>query len=275
MMREVPGELELMAYADGELDAGALERVRQYVAENPSAAGKVNLHRKLRETGRRVMAGTAVPAGLLGRIEGLVDEAASAPMRPQRGWRIGGWAMAAAAVLVVGIGSVVIWSTLGGRGVEVVRGSDLVPVGWVESASKVHIECSKHAAHFAPPFARVLTELPESLRGYLGQTAQCPDLSRMGYQFAGCGPCRIPGGKTAHLLYRPADGQGRGTLSLFVQRDEGQLKVDGGKVYLSRDASDGTEMIVWREGGVVYYLVGENDGQLRSAAGAMGMRVRI
>jgi hypothetical protein len=34
-------------------------------------------------------------------------------------------------------------------------------------------------------------------------------------------------------------------------------------------------MIIWRGQGVVYYLVGETDDQLASAAGEMGVKVRI
>src|SRR5690348_11019842 len=101
MMSEVPGELELMAYADGELDA--------------AAANKVALHNKLREAGRRVAAqGIAVPPGLLARVEALA--AAQAPDRGAKRmidaasppWRIG-FRMAIAAVLVLGIGSVAVW----------------------------------------------------------------------------------------------------------------------------------------------------------------------
>jgi hypothetical protein len=147
-------------------------------------------------------------------------------------------------------------------------------VEWVSSTSQVHINCARHAAHFAPQFPRTLHELPDSLRAYLGHDATCPDLSKLGYQFAGCGPCTVPGGKTAHLLYKPASGAG-GAVSLFVQLDQKQLALEQGKVYLSKADSDGTEMIVWRGQGVVYYLVGENDAQLSSAAREMGVKVRI
>jgi anti-sigma factor RsiW len=238
------------------------------------------LHNKLREAGRRAVAaqGLAVPPGLRGRVEALA--AAQSPERPESRmsdatsprWRIG-FRMAIAAVLVLGVGSVV-WMQVN-RGADVVRGSAAVPVAWVNTTSKVHIDCSKHAAHFNPMFPRTLHELPDSLRTYLGHDATCPDLSKLGYQFIGCGPCTVPGGKTAHLLYKHAAGGGGGPVSLFVQLDKGQLPLDDGKVYLSKDAGDGTEMIIWRGQGVVYYLVGENDEQLTSAAGEMGVKVRI
>jgi hypothetical protein len=155
----------------------------------------------------------------------------------------------------------------------VVQGSPLVTAQFVSSASKVHINCARDAEHFAAGFPRKVQELPGSLQTYLGHSATCPDLSDLGYRFNGCGPCSIPGGKTAHLLYQST--QGKGPISLFVQADEGQLGLEDHKVYLARDAVDGTEMIVWRGHGVVYYLVGDNDEQLTNAAQERGVKVRI
>jgi anti-sigma factor RsiW len=263
-MSELPGELDLMAYADGELDTAGSERVRRYLSNHPEAERKVEAYIKLQQAGRRAMADVAVPVGLLQKLAELDQPA------PARGWRIG-YLSAAAAVLIVALGTVAL--VMRNAATPVVQGSSLVPVGWVSSASKVHINCAKDAEHFAAGFPRTVRELPGSLQSYLGESAICPDLSALGYRFNGCGPCRIPGGKTAHLLYKST--QGKGPLSLFVQKDEGQLPLEDRKVYLSRDAADGTEMIVWRAHGVVYYLVGESDEQLKSAADEMGMKVRI
>ena len=264
-MTEVPGELDLMAYADGELDAAGQERVRQYLASHPEAERKVQIYIKLQQAGQRAMADVPVPLGLLQKIEEIGQPA------PQRFWRIG-YLRAVAAVLIVSLGGVAFLVTRNTSS-PVVQGSPLVPAKFVSSASKVHINCARDAEHFAAGFPRAVKELPGSLQTYLGQTATCPDLSELGYRFNGCGPCQIPGGKTAHLLYKST--QGKGPLSLFVQRDEGQLPLEDHKVYLARDTVDGTEMIVWRAHGVFYYLVGESDEQLTSAADEMGLKLRI
>jgi hypothetical protein len=282
MMGERPSELDLMAYADGELDAAAAESMRRYLASDPVAAGKVRLHQRLREASRRTGETGAPPvsAVLAGKVQALADRAAE----PSRGrWRIGFPLTAVAAVLVLGIASAVIWSKLtsgGGGGEVVVRDSALVPVSYVTTAAQVHINCSKHPNHFNPAFPRTLDEMPARLREFLGRDARCPDLSKLGYQFAGCGPCAISGGsRTAHLLYRPTAGAGSGgggrCVSLFLQADAGQLAIEPRKVYFARDAADATPMIIWRADGVLYYLVGEDNEQLSSAAGEMGMRVRI
>jgi anti-sigma factor RsiW len=264
-MNEVPGELDLMAYADGELDAAGQERVRQYLATRPEGERKVEAFKKLQQAGRRVMSDVAVPAGLLDRIAEL-DEPAPRPI-----WRIG-YLRAAAAILIVALGTVA-FLVVRNAPTPVVQGSPLVTAQFVSSASKVHINCARDAEHFAAGFPRKVQELPGSLQTYLGHSATCPDLTDLGYRFNGCGPCAIPGGKTAHLLYQST--QGKGPVSLFIQADEGQLLLEDHKVYLARDAVDGTEMIVWRGHGVVYYLVGENDEQLANAAQEMGVKVRI
>jgi len=183
--------------------------------------------------------------------------------------------IAAAALLLVGIGVVAMILTPGGT--QVINDPSIVPVDWVHSTANVHTECSKHASHFGPGFPQSVQELPASLHEFLGHDSIVPDLSKLGYKFAGCGPCKIPGGKTAHLLYRPAPGGNisQYTVSLFVQPDANQLKLEKGKVYFANDAIDKTPMIIWRGDGVIYYLVGEDNNQLRDAAGQIGMKVRI
>ena len=268
-MNEGPRELDLMAYADGQLPPAAAEEVRRWLEANPEARAKVAVHGKLCDAARRCMGTPAVPMGLIARVDEMARQEAGATR-----WRMG-WVSAVAAVLVVGLGTVMMWATLtGGERRALVRQSDLVPVTWVRSTARVHLGCSKHVDHFHAAFPNSVKAMPASLKEFIGHDATCPDLSKLGYRFAGCGPCMIPGGKTAHLLYRPTDGSDR-CVSLFVQPDTGQLKLDAAKVYYAPDPEDGTPMIVWRGKGVLYYLVAEADGQLASAAGEMGMKVGI
>jgi anti-sigma factor RsiW len=269
-MGELPSELDLMAYADGELEGAAAERVRRHLEGDLAAQSKVKLHHRLCAAGRRCLGEVEVPDDLKARVGNVVTEVTT-PTQQRRMYI--GYLSAAAAVLLIAAGGWAVWA-FSNRGVEVLRRSDLVPVSYVTSAAQRHINCSKHAEHFHAGFPRKVEEMPASLRQYLGHDAVCPDLTKLGYRFIGCGPCTIPGGKTAHLLYRPINGQG-GCVSLFVQPDEGQLKLENGRVYFARDEADATPMIIWRSEGVVYYLVGEDNGQLSSAAREMGKRVRI
>jgi len=304
MMGERPSELDLMAYADGELDAAAGERVRQYLLADPQAAAKVKLHQQLRAAGcRACKAGVEVPVPLQQRIQGLanapeyddrgypLNAAAKAeshaesqfatdkwqsPLKMDNRRRFGFRLIAAAALLFVGLGTVAM-ILMPERGMTVVKDSPLLKVSLIDSTAAVHNECSHHASHFGPGFPEKVEELPQSLRQYLGHDAKVPDLSKLGYKFAGAGPCQIPGGKTAHLLYRPISGGNitTFTVSLFVQADTGQLPIDSGKVYFAEDKIYNTPMIIWRGDGVLYFLVGENNNQLSDAARQIGMKVRI
>lgn len=305
-MGELPSDLDLMVYADGELDTAASERMRQYLLGDPQAAAKVEALQQLREASRRVwQSGPAVPAHVLKQIEALTQSshAESSPSYDDRGYSLHpdqqggnsdgvpaplhgyvslqprmriGFRFAAAAVLLIGLGGFLLWFNYDGR-TRVVADSGLIPVAWVDATARQHIDCSRHGDHFGPGFPHAVQELPASLHQYLGHDSLVPDLTKLGYQFAGAGPCQIPGGKTAHLLYRPQSGGNVSlyTVSLFVQPDTNQLPLEKGKVYFANDAVDHTPMIIWRGNGVVYYLVGENKNQLADAARQMGMKIRI
>jgi hypothetical protein len=307
MMGDIPSDLDLMAYADGELDPAASERMRQYLLGDPTAAAKVRVLQQLRDASRRVgQAGPAVPQALLQKIEAISQPASvnSQPEYDDRGYPRSAdgrgannenpysitqarqspgrarWAFpqrfAAAAVLLIALGGFLFWFTYDSR-IKVTQNSGIIPAAWVTSTARQHIDCSSHANHFGPGFPRTVSELPSSLHEYLGHDSIVPNLSKLGYQFAGAGPCTIPGGKTVHLLYRPTSGGNMTsyTVSLFVQPDTNQLPLEKGKVYYATDAIDKTPMIIWRGQGVIYYLVGEDKNQLSDAARQMGMNIRI
>lgn len=262
-MAERPSELELMAYADGELDAAASGRVRQFIESDAAAAAKVRLHQNLREAGRRAMADVPVPMGLMARLAEVAVE------RPRRGWRMG-WVVSAAAALLLGFG--VMFMVLKGKQEPGDVNTQVVPVSWVADAEQVHDRCSKHReGHATPQFSRDLKEMPATLVQYLGQSARCPDLEQMGYEFCGCAPCQISGGKTAHLLYAPKSGEGP-CLSLFVQANTGQVKLGSGKVYWAGGKQGGAPVMVWATEQAVYWLVGE-ERDVKRAAEVMGVGI--
>src|SRR4051812_15181197 len=131
MMGARPSELELMAYADGELDAAAAERVRAHVEADAAAARQVRAYRKLNEAGARAMGTPAIPDGLRRRVERAAAEADGRGGR----WRVGMFS-GVAALLLVGLATAVIWSRATG-GVPVVRDAGAVPVAYVSSAAAV------------------------------------------------------------------------------------------------------------------------------------------
>ena len=190
--------------------------------------------------------------------------------RQVRGWRIG-YLSAAAAVLIVASGTVAL--VMRNAATPVVQGSSLVPVGWVSSASRLHINCAKDAEHFAAGFPPPLRELPGSLQSYLGGARLVRIFRTLGYRFNGCGPCQIPGGtRPATCFISRPRGRGRSACSCRRTRVNCRWRI-ARFTWPDCGGWDGDDRL--RADGVVYYLVGESDEQLKSAADEMGMKVRI
>jgi hypothetical protein len=101
-------------------------------------------------------------------------------------------------------------------------------------------------------------------------------LHEAGYEFAGLGRCGVPGrGASAHLVYENTNMPGV-TLSLFVQVDTGDVDLLEGTSYvhcakagstgcivsapLPEPGEDARKLVVWREGGYIYYLFAPSDG---------------
>lgn len=101
-----PGDEELMAYADGELDAAAAARVEAAIAADPALADAVARHRALRQDLRAAFAGeldAPVPERLSALLrapaaEVVALDAARARRVPRPPARLPGWAAVAAAL---------------------------------------------------------------------------------------------------------------------------------------------------------------------------------
>ncbi|TNJ35647.1 hypothetical protein [Arenimonas terrae] len=93
---------QLMAYADGELDAAAVVEVEVAIAADPALAEAVARHRALRRQLRDAFAPALdepVPEHLLARVRAPAAPAAAVvPLRPRRRWALPEWAGLAAAL---------------------------------------------------------------------------------------------------------------------------------------------------------------------------------
>jgi hypothetical protein len=136
--------------------------------------------------------------------------------------------------------------------------------------TRVHVDCSRYADHFhQPTFPREAAEMPAVLLKHLGAAAPYPDLSSVGYTFAGAGPCELPGGKTVHLLYRPSSADLADTVSVFLQPDVGQAGVEPDKVYVTSAPDAPHPVLTWRTGGLVYHLVADDAATADAAVAAI------
>jgi len=115
-----------------------------------------------------------------------------------------------------------------------------------------------------------LERLPDALGDYLGaQTNGVLDLSALGYQFAGAGPCHVPGDPSAHLIYhRSTDGQ-RESISLWMCPDDQRYDVPQRQIYRVTDPGAPHPVMLWRDSGVIYYLVGDSPLDAEKACGEL------
>lgn len=98
---------QLMAYADGELDAAAAAEVEAAIAADPGLAETVARHRVLRRQLRDAFAPALdepVPEHLMALVRAPAPAAEVVPLRPRRRWALPEWAgMAAALALGVAL----------------------------------------------------------------------------------------------------------------------------------------------------------------------------
>ena len=95
--------------------------------------------------------------------------------------------------------------------------------------------------------------LTETIDASLGSARL--DLSGLGYHYAGAGDCHVPGPGAVHIVYRNEAGK---ALSLWLRRDDGKLNLKPGQIYgPPANSPQAGHLLVWLDGDVVLYLVGD------------------
>ena len=252
----------LTAFADGELDASAILSVLDYLAAHPEGLELMRNQQRLRvAAGRAVRAGAPpVPAALRQRIESLASASTAAVPRPPAGPRPSRWRipLVAAAFLLAGL--------LAGRWVLAPKPTTpvvvapardpIVPVSLVVQASRVHADCSRLTAGLhAAGYPKEMSGLSRAVQEDLGSDNPYPDLSDIGFEYVGAGPCSAPLQNTIHLLYLSKDRAKHKAVSVFVQPNTGQFELRPGNLYLLSGPRSTFPVFAWRSDSVVYFLV--------------------
>src|SRR5690606_25746901 len=121
-------------------------------------------------------------------------------------------------------------------------------------------------------FPRQVAALPGALSDYFHRSVAPGglDLSRIGYEYQVTGLCSVPGQGAVHVLYKALPTTGRtDTLSLWLRPYDGQTPVEPGRLYLATDGETPMPMLIWREGDMVYYLMGDQMSNVEQAATAL------
>jgi anti-sigma factor RsiW len=291
MMDKRPKQLDLMAFADDELDGDAKVELLRQLVEHPDDARALVHQQQLRSAVEKAMTAStpAMPAELRSRIEAMVEPAAvetdTSPIA--RLGFVGRWMPAAVAAVLL-LGAVVVLNVMmrldqPSTRPDQIAGTNLPPTAL--HPIDLHLVGDETLSRFAGRHERCTTtpgtlmeadwpdnleRLPAALSEYLGApTSGVLDLSALGYQFAGAGPCRVPGDKSAHLIYhRITDGE-RESISLWICPDDQRYDVPEQQMYRVTDPDAAHPVLLWRSNGTIYYLVADSPLDAEKACGQL------
>lgn len=263
----------LAAFADGELDIEQTLRALEHMAMNPQATQRVMHQQQLRQAVDRVVRANTpqTPAELVAKVSRLAEAEAQAPARQESRndapagrsasilRRLGPLSLAAVLMMAAAL----FWASTSGPGTSV-SGHDFLPVQQVRLFAKRHVSCTRmlEALMHIERFPQDVQTLPVAVGDFLGERLSAGmslDLNGLGYQFAGAGECMVPGKDSVHLIYHALPGSDRNdTLSLWMKADHGKLDIAPGKIHAANGPDAAHPILVWRDGGVIYYLVGDS-----------------
>lgn len=266
----------LTAFADGELDAGQILSVLDYLAEHPEGLQLMRTQQRLRIAAERAIRASTppLPEQLRRRLEALVPQPTSETTRPwyrRIGW---GLPLAAAAFLLTGLiaGRTLLAPNPDARRHEFVEADAPIPATTVAHATRIHADCSRlqRGLHTAG-YPRELAGLADSVAKDLGESSPYPNLSKIGYAYVGAGPCEAPLADTVHLLYQSTKPGHKRTVSVFAQPFKDQFRLNPGKLYDVAGPRSPFPLYAWRTEHVVYFLIADNESAIREARQAIAM----
>ena len=280
----------LAAMSDGELDLRDNPDALAKIAQDPQAAQRIACQQQLRQACAKAMNRPEMkcPDALAAKLRamGVEDTAAPAPTPspapastaeyrgPAVVGRIGGinrWLpTAVAAVLLIAATVIYTSSNPSGGGIDGQQAAflavdEIVPASKLEHFSGRHGDCSldtsmlKQSKQFGD--ATEFNQLPGKLADYFQTSTNGMRLSLdgIGYKYELTGACALPGKGAVHVVYRHKDNPGK-AISLWVMPAQEQHQgLEEGQVYSK--ASDNNVMypvIYWRQGSLLYYLVGDS-----------------
>jgi len=170
--------------------------------------------------------------------------------------------LAAAAVVALAITAVFLGNQIGtgpgaGGNLAGVFGSLSDRTELVSFVAGEHDKCSDFGSYFERKMQPSPAEQArQQIAAYLGRAPVSFELGGVGYAFAGYGACAVPGpGESVHLIYRSLSSDSNASMSLFIQKDTGRLALEEERRYAIREEGRDTPVVLWRSGGLVYYLV--------------------
>ncbi|MDI4663417.1 anti-sigma factor [Xanthobacter autotrophicus] len=230
-------EDDLNAYVDEALDAERRAEVVAYLETHPEMAERIAAHRAERDL-LRVAFAPVVEEPLPPQLSlARMIEARRRPAGTPR------WAMAAAAILLLGVGAAGGWS---------LRGMGVAPSGGLQALGR---EAAASYAVFAPDQARPVeiraenrAQLVAWTSRRLGRPVAIPDLASSGYRLMGGRVVATEHGPAALFMYDDDKGN---RLVMFARP-----MTNGRDMPVAPHVQDGINGYTWADDGLGYSLVG-------------------
>jgi len=286
----------LHAFADGELDGDQQLRAVEQIANDPTYAKQVLHQHQLKQACGRVMDSPTMrcPDTLRDQITAMADateteietetahESLSATRPEQMAGddqavlaRIGRWAAPLAVAATLFIGALVALNVMNNPGGGYTA-DGLITARLAETFGQRHTQCSLGQGVPAESqlFPADIDQLDDTLVQHVSQELDgaALDLSTLGYDYRIAGFCPLPRGDAVHVIYENPGGQ---SLSLWVKAYDQQPVLDPGVPYVPPRDHTATPMMVWREGDMVFYLVGDKMDDVRRAQPAIRLAVPL
>ncbi len=259
----------IASFADGELSGHDNLHLLEQSQQDPKVAQRIRHQQQLLRACRRVMREPmGCPEDLRQRVAAMAEQQEEpADHSPAVLARIGRWIPAAIAALLL-LAAVGVYQAVPHSKPT----ADLFPVSQVDRFDSRHHLCSQTISALIsdPDLPNNLDQLPAKLQEKLGQPVPGLDLSALGYDFQAIGSCSIPGDNAVHLIYKADPATGRhDSISLWIRADDGRLPIEPGRLHASYGSHDDEKLLVWRHGGMVFYLLGDDPSRLEAVAKAL------
>ena len=271
----------IAALADGELDMRNNPEALAKLAEDPQAAQRIACQQQLREACAKAMDGPemACPDALAAKLMALADgdaadQPASAPApqpaAPQAAYdgppviaRIGRWAPTAVAAMILLVAGVMFMQATGNRGINT-QAAAFLSVDQIDSFTGRHGMCAMDTSELkqVERFGNTseLDQLPGRLSDYFQTSTDGMQLSLdgIGYNYQLTGVCGLPGQGAVHIVYQHEDDTDRSISVWVMPATEEHDGLEDDRVYVETGTDLMHPVILWRDGGLLYLLVGDS-----------------
>ena len=267
----------LRALADGELDFRDQPQVLAKIAEDPKAAQRLAQEQQLKQACAEAMDGPEMkcPEALAGELLAMAGDAskktaAPPPAQPRQAEyagpsviaKIGRWVPTAiAAVLLLAAG------VLFNQASNMSAGSDRGVIGisdtQIKNLTGRHFDCAERPDRLKNPDqfgGKDFEQLPGKLGDYFKTDTNnlALNLDGIGYDYQLTGTCSLPGSGAVHIVYHKQANPEKSISVWIVPAKAEHDKLEEGRVYARVGDDLLRPVIFWRDGGLLYYLVGDS-----------------